>query len=411
MTSNLPLLQPERSAGGERRAAALLVAAVQALALARDLAGVMEIVRRAARELTGADGATFVLRDGDQCFYAEENAIAPLWKGLRFPMSACISGWVMLHGEPTVIPDIYADPRIPADAYRPTFVRSLAMVPIRTAAPIGAIGNYWATEHRATPEEVGLLQALADSTSIAIENVRLYAEMEQRVCDRTAQLDAANRELEAFSYSVSHDLRTPLLAVEGFTAALLALSGEELATAGRGHLLRIRRSAERMSQLLEDLLLLSRVSRAELRRERVNLSAMAGEIVGELRAADPARRVDVEIGEGVSAEGDPRLIRVVLENLLANAWKYTSRTARARIRFGGERREGGDIFVEDNGAGFDMALAGRLFAPFQRLHAEEDYPGTGIGLATVQRIVHRHGGDIRATAAPGAGATFRFTLP
>lgn len=148
-----------------------LVTLVQELSLARDLPSVMAIVRRGARELSGADGATFVLRDGDRCFYADEDAIEPLWKGQRFPMSACISGWSMLHREAVAIADIYADPRIPADAYRPTFVKSLVMVPIRQLEPIGAIGTYWASPHAATDAQVRVLSALADSTSIAIENV------------------------------------------------------------------------------------------------------------------------------------------------------------------------------------------------------------------------------------------------
>lgn len=157
----------------------------------------MAVVRVAARELTGADGATFVLREGHQCFYADENAISPLWKGRRFPMEACVSGWSMLHREPAVIEDIYKDARIPADAYRPTFVRSLAMVPIRTLDPIGAIGVYWARRHRPTPDEVKLMQALADTTAVALENVRVYSELEHRVRDRTAELEVVNRRLRS----------------------------------------------------------------------------------------------------------------------------------------------------------------------------------------------------------------------
>lgn len=167
-----------------------LVEVVQLLSLARDLPAVMEIVRHAARKLTGADGATFVLRDNGKCFYAEEDAISPLWKGQRFPMSACISGWTMLNRQPAVIEDIYADPRIPADAYRPTFVRSLAMVPIRTIDPVGAIGNYWATQHLPSPEQVKVLQALADITAVTMENVRVYEELEQRVQQRTSELQS-----------------------------------------------------------------------------------------------------------------------------------------------------------------------------------------------------------------------------
>lgn len=172
-----------------------LVLAVQELSLARNLETVMAIVRKAARELTGADGATFVLRDGDKCHYADEDAIAPLWKGQRFPMSACISGWAMLNRRPAVIQDIYADARIPADAYRPTFVKSLVMVPIRVEQPIGAIGNYWARSHLAAPEETEVLQALANTTAVAMENIQVYSELEARVRERTMQLEATHREL------------------------------------------------------------------------------------------------------------------------------------------------------------------------------------------------------------------------
>ena len=173
------------------QAMAHLVEVVQALSFAHDLPAVMDIVRRAARDLTGADGATFVLRDGDLCFYAEENAISPLWKGRRFPMSTCISGWVMLHRQSAVIEDIYADDRIPAEAYRPTFVKSLAMVPIRTHDPVGAIGNYWARTCRPTAEQVNILQALADTTAVALENVRVYADLQQKVRDMAALMQAA----------------------------------------------------------------------------------------------------------------------------------------------------------------------------------------------------------------------------
>lgn len=167
-----------------------LVEVVQRLSMAHELAAVMEIVRNAARELTGADGATFVLRDGDQCFYAEENAISPLWKGRRFPMSICISGWVMLNRQSTVIEDIYTDDRIPAEAYLPTFVKSLAMVPIRTHAPVGAIGNYWGKPYRPSADQMKILQALADTTAVALENVRIYAELNQKVRDMAALMQA-----------------------------------------------------------------------------------------------------------------------------------------------------------------------------------------------------------------------------
>lgn len=176
-----------------------LLGVVQALSQARDLATIQEIVRHAARELTSCDGATFVLRDGDCCYYADEDAIAPLWKGKRFPLTSCISGWSMLNRQSAVIPDIYADARIPHEAYSPTFVRSLVMVPIRTSEPIGAIGNYWASNRSPTEEEVELLKALADSTSIAMVNVQLYQNLENRVLERTRELQAAYDQIHRLS--------------------------------------------------------------------------------------------------------------------------------------------------------------------------------------------------------------------
>jgi signal transduction histidine kinase len=400
-------------ARAQEAAALRLVAVVQELSLVRDLQSLMAIVRHAARDLTGADGATFVLRDGDLCHYADEEAIAPLWKGLRFPMSACISGWAMLHKEAVALEDIYADPRIPADAYRPTFVKSLAMVPIRKAAPIGAIGNYWAKPHRPTAEEMGLLQALADSTSIAMENLQLYGELEQRVAERTAQLEAANKELESFSFSVSHDLRAPVRAIDGFGQLLRAQCGEVMDDTGRRYLDRVLQSAARMGQLIEDLLRLSRINRAALSREAVDLSRVAADVVERLQAAEPGRQVEVRIEPGLSTQGDGSLLRAALENLLGNAWKYSSRKAQATIAFGAVREEGQPTryFVQDDGAGFEMAYADRLFGAFQRLHSEQDFPGNGVGLATVQRIIHRHGGRIWAEAEVDKGATFSFTLP
>jgi signal transduction histidine kinase len=389
-----------------------LVSAIQQLSLARTMETVMAIVRRAARDLTGADGATFVLREGDLCFYADEDAITPLWKGSRFPMSACISGWVMLNRQPAAIEDIYADARIPADAYRPTFVKSLVMVPIRTESPIGAIGNYWAKPHLATDEEVRVLQALADSTSIAIENVMLYSHLDETVRARTADLEAANRDLESFSYSVSHDLRAPLRAVEGFGQLLFTEHAHRLDGTALNYLHRILGATKRMGQLIEDLLNLASLGRVSMRPVSVDLSAMARQIFDELFASSPRTQVKLLIEGQMSAEGDAGLLQIALQNLFSNAWKYTSKRVEARIEFGCATEPNGQrvYHVRDNGAGFDPQYASRLFGVFQRLHADSEFPGTGVGLATVQRIIHRHGGRIWAESALDKGATFYFTL-
>ncbi len=384
-----------------------LVGVVQELSLARSMQAVQEVVRHAARTLTNADGATFVLREGPCCFYADEDAIAPLWKGRRFPIDDCISGWAMQNRSEVVIEDIYADARVPHDAYRATFVKSLVIMPIRKQAPIGAIGAYWASHHRPAPTELKLLQALADSTSIAIENVQLYSELESRVRARTAELEAINGDLESFSYSVSHDLRAPLRAIQGFARAVQEDAGDVLEAEPKAHLARVVSASARMNGLIEALLDLSRVSRAPVVRTRVDVTALAREIGAELAEREPSRKVSFIVAEGLEADADPRLLRAVFENLLENAWKFTSKKPEATIEVG---RDGGELFVRDDGAGFDMARAGRLFAPFQRLCGLDEFAGTGIGLATVLRIVRRHGGTIRAESEPGKGATFRFTL-
>ncbi|MFY9514246.1 MAG: ATP-binding protein [Rubrivivax sp.] len=395
------------------RARALLVDAVKQLSLARSVDAIVEIVRHAARELNQADGATVVLRDGELCHYVDEDAIGPLWKGQKFPLNACISGWAMLHGEPAVIPDIYADARIPHDAYRPTFVKSLVMVPIRAGHPIGAIGNYWALDREPTADEVALIQALADSTSLAFENVALVQGLEQRVQQRTAALEEANRELEAFTYSVSHDLRAPLRAVQGYSEMLAATVQPPLQGDAALFLQNVRQSAQRMGVLIDDLLSLSKVTRTELQQRPVQLGAMAREVLKVLQQSAPQRAVALQVDDTPVAQGDAGLLRLALENLLGNAWKFSARRPDARISFDASVNAAGETVyrVADNGAGFDMAQAAPMFEPFRRLHSEAEFSGTGIGLAIVQRVVQRHGGRIWAEGRRGEGASFFFVLP
>lgn len=236
--------------------------------------------------------------------------------------------------------------------------------------------------------------------------------LEELVSARTVELETANRELEAFSYSVSHDLAAPLRHVRGFARALDEDYGEVLDDTGRDYLGRVRAAAERMQTLIDDLLSLSRLTQTELKREYVDLSALADEVVTDLRNDDTSGRdVRVEIAPGMQAEGDARLLRIVLDNLFANAWKYTVHEPTAWIRFNQETRAGVVWYViQDNGVGFDMAYGERLFGPFQRLHKDEDFAGVGVGLATVARIVHRHGGRVHASGQVGEGATIAFTL-
>ncbi len=239
----------------------------------------------------------------------------------------------------------------------------------------------------------------------------LNADLEERVSRRTAELEASNKELEAFSYSVSHDLRSPLRAIDGFSLALLEDYWDTLDDEGRDDLRRVRENATRMGELIDSLLTLSRLSRQEMNVQDVDLSALASETAAELRELEPDRDVTVSVQPGVHGRGDRTLLRNALGNLLGNAWKFTSEHNSAHVEFGAEMIDGKQAyFVRDDGAGFDMAYANKLFGAFQRLHGQSEFPGIGIGLATTARIVHRHGGRIWAEGEPEKGATFWFTL-
>jgi PAS domain S-box-containing protein len=244
---------------------------------------------------------------------------------------------------------------------------------------------------------------------------QLNTELEERVRERTAELEASTRELDAFAYSVSHDLRAPLRAVAGFSELILEDYGPGLDETGRGYLRRALSATDRMGQLIDDLLNLSRTTRAELTRQTVDLSLLAHGVVADLAGTAPERDpcTEVEVADGLRTVGDPALLELVVQNLISNAWKFTAKVDKPRIRVGVDEDDGGRrvFFVSDNGAGFDMRYKDRLFVPFQRLHSCNDFNGSGIGLAIVGRVIARHGGRIWAEGEPGGGAVFRFTLP
>ncbi|MGE3498643.1 MAG: ATP-binding protein, partial [Candidatus Binatia bacterium] len=309
-------------------------------------------------------------------------------------------------------------------------LRSVIRVPLMVREELtGSLILAAAQAHAFGDEPVEIATEIATQLAVAIQQAQLHEqvqrhaeELEARVEERTAALQVANRELESFSYRISHDLRAPLRAIAGFTEILLEDHGHQLDATGQGYLRRVQTAAERMGNLIEGLLRLSRISRCELRRRRTDLSAMARDIAAELHQTQPQRQVRFQIAEGLVADADPILLQSALQNLLGNAWKYTSGHPTATIEVGvshhatppdaaGLPLDTPAFFVRDDGAGFDMAYAHKLFEAFQRLHGQHEFEGIGIGLATVRSIIDRHGGRIWAEGAVERGVTFYFTLP
>ncbi len=390
----------------------LLVETVQELSLARDLETIMKIVRKKARLLTGADGASFILRDNNMCYYADENAISPLWKGQRFPLEACVSGWAMINKKSVFIEDIYKDDRVPVDAYKPTFVKSLAMVPIRTMDPIGAIGNYWASNHLATEDEIFMLQSLADIISVSMENISVYQELEQRVQQRTKQLEDANKTLQTFNSAVSHDLKAPLRAFIGYTNLLIEDYSSEIPPEANAYLLKLRHSADGMNKLLSGLMDFSKIAATDITLKSISMTQMADDTFNELKALEKDRTIHCEVRVLPLAKGDPVLIKQVFYNLIGNSIKYTGKKSEAKIEIGAKFSDNEIVyFVKDNGDGFDMQYSDKLFNIFQRLHAQDQFHGNGVGLALVERIISKHGGKVWAEGRPGDGAIFYFSMP
>lgn len=301
------------------------------------------------------------------------------------------------------------------DTQKKMNIKSYIAVPIEKWGVIGLsqVHNYrhW------TEEEIQLLHTIASQAYIAIRQADLYAtakklneELEQKVIERTKQLEAVNKELESFAYTVSHDLRAPLRGMDGYSLALLEDYGDKLDDTGKEYLQIVRTSSQKMGQLINDILNLSRLNRSEMNVKSINLSLMANDIINELKKQNNTRNVECKIAENLQCEGDEAIIRVALQNLIENAWKFTMNTPNPVIEFGITTSEDNKevFFVKDNGAGFDMRHAAKLFMPFQRLHQTHEYPGTGIGLATVHGIIKRHNGEIWAESEIGKGSTFFF---
>jgi two-component system CheB/CheR fusion protein len=378
-------------------ASPVLSAAARALDSARDLPTITAVVRRAARELTGADGVTFVLREGDCCHCVDEDAIAPLWKGQRFSMDACISGWVMLNHQPAIIPDIYADARIPHEAYRPTFVRSLAMMPVRTSEPIGAIGAYWATPHQATAEEVDLLHRLADHAALALENIglrRALASKDEHVA------------------SVTHELRQPLQAA---TAAVALLRRQSNDDAAQPSFAVLERQLRQMARMIDDLLEATRIVRggASPTKAIVDVREVVRGAIETVASAIDERQHELMTSlpaEPVLLDVDAGRLQQVLVNLLSNAVKYTPQGGRIRLAVQPDASHV-TIRVCDSGIGLAASELVRIFDPFVRADGAGER-GFGIGLSVARRLVELHDGTIEARSdGHGRGSEFIVRLP
>lgn len=385
-----------------------LLAFARDLSALREIAGVTDVVKRAARDLIGADGVSFVLREGEQVFYADEDAIGPLWKGRRFPADACISGWAILNRQTVVIPDIYVDPRIPVTAYRPTFVKSLLMVPIAAGnptgpdGPVGALGAYWATHHRADERERTLLETIAGFTSVAVANARLYQEARDAVRARDEWMGIA-----------SHELKTPLtpIALQLHQMMKQLERTEVQAATTLEQARRMDRSVRRLSKLVDQLLDYSRLTTVDMtiQPESFDLAAVAADLCDQFRR-DPrlaSSTVDLHAPSPVMGRWDRLRVEELLTNLLSNAVKY-GQGAPIAVEVAGAD-DFARLAVVDRGPGIAPEHHERIFQPFARLDPNEQ--GVGLGLWIVRKILQAHRGRIEVQSRPGQGTKMIVMLP
>jgi signal transduction histidine kinase len=423
---------------------AALYAASQHLAVPLEVPALLEEIATRAAELLNAPSVGVLLYDKAQDnleLVFTKGTKPPIPLGTRISLNEGITGRTARSRQPLIVNDYEAwEHRVTRFGHMG--VKSVVEAPMLFAGElIGVLGvSDFHVKHNFTETDAHLLMLFAAQAAAAVRNTRLReeaqqraeqlaaseaalrhseqevqqmnAELEQRVIDRTVQLKAANEELEAFSYSVSHDLRAPLRSIDGFTQVLLEDCGERLDAESRESLDRVRKAGQRMERIVDGLLTLARVARDEVHFTTVDLSALAHAIASELQTGQPERQAQFVIAPGLTVNADADLMHIALENLLRNAWKFTGRSPAVRIELGVTQRDRDDVyFVRDNGAGFDMNFANKLFRPFQRLHHMSEFEGTGVGLATVSRIIRRHGGQVWAEGATGNGATFFFTIP
>lgn len=388
-----------------------LLRAVRDLAACRDVAEVVEVVRVAARQLVNADGATFVLRDEGQCYYVDEDAIEPLWRGQRFPLDVCVSGWAMINEEQAVIPDIYTDPRVPFEAYRPTFVKSMVMTPVRSGRGIAAIGTYWAEPRQASVEEQEVLQALADSTAVALENARTLEGLEALVAERTAELTASNRDLASFAHVAAHDLKAPLTTILGRTELVATEPAVQDSPDAVESLDAIARQTRRMARLIDGVLSYSTAATTQMEVAPLDLPALVDDVLQDVAGVVQAAGAHVEVGDLPPAVGSRELLERVVQNLVANAVAYGDPTG-PRVTIEGAVVDGRSVLsIADNGRGVPPVERGSIFEMFRRGSTSKGSPGSGIGLAFSRRVVERHGGTLEVDDTPGGGARFTVRLP
>jgi signal transduction histidine kinase/DNA-binding response OmpR family regulator len=390
-----------------------LLEALRSLSLAPDLPKLATAACRAARQVTAATGASFILREGSICHCVEEDSPVPLLRGRKVPVARGIAGWVVSRGETAVIDDIGHDERVDQDVYADSYVRSLAMAPVGGPDALGAIGVYWSRRGRPAAEEVRLLRALADHAAAALQVLRRLQASERETREQGGQLTLAKEELQTFSQAVTGNLGAPLRTVGALGGTLLEEAGSGLPDAARQRVERIQAGIAGVNAQLDILSGLARVVQQDLHEGSVDLSAVAKQVVEALQAGEPERKVEVRIVPDLQVRGDAGLLTLALRELLGNAWKFTRRNPFGRIEFAAEPGPGEEpvYFVRDNGVGFDPRNAGKLFSPLERLHDDPALVGHGIGLASAQRALRKHGGRVWATGAVDRGATFYFTLP
>lgn len=384
---------------------------IQGLSTVTKVEELSQLVTHMARQIANADGTTFVLKENDKCYYFDEYAISELWKGQKFPANSCLSGWSMINKQIAIIPNIYLDNRVPHDVYRPTFVKSVCMVPVRKEDPIAAIGCYWQNETTPTVEQLESLQILADTCAVVFHNIQLKNDLKNELAEN-ATLSVQNRDLEVYLYSLVHDLRNPLAILSGISSILnrSVVSDNKMVV---NSLKNMTKTVNQMALQIDKMLALYRVSNSALQKCDVNVSEMAFDISESMKLAYPIPQAEVSIEKNMMAHADVLLLKIILENLFSNAFKYSTKEKLRKISFQmHEETQQERIFVvTDNGIGFDNEKAENLFKPLVRLHAAKDFSGTGLGLSSVAKIIQVHGGRIWAHASENQGSQFYFSLP